>query len=88
MLKDILNLIYKSRLFSVSIVAEKLGIEESMVEDLINQLLYRNYIIEEKSEFGCDSNKCSSCTMTCKSQIPIKTYSLTEKGLKYVKQPV
>ncbi len=88
MLKDILDIIYNSRLFSTSMISQKLGIDEAMVNDLINQLLQRGYVSEDDNDFGCDTKKCTSCPMSCKSQIPIKTYSLTEKGLKYIKQPV
>lgn len=84
MLKEILDIIYNSRMFSVASISEKLDISEDMVNDLVSQLINRGYLLEE-TPIGCDTNKCSSCPMACSNHTPIKTLILTDKGLDMVR---
>lgn len=82
MLKNVLKEIYNSRIFSISLIAKNLNISEALVEDAVAQLLRMEYIVEDMGSPTCET-KCSGCTMKsfCNT-VPIKTFSITDKGEK------
>lgn len=86
MLREILSMIYESRMYSKSRIASSLGIAEDMVENLVGELLSRNYLREDETSLTCGGKMCSSCPMANCSQTPVKTYSLTDKGLAYIEK--
>lgn len=84
MLREILNTIYESRMYSKSSIAYKLGISEDMVENLVLELLARSYLKEDDTSFTCGGKACSTCPMANCNHTPVKTYTLTEKGVNYI----
>ncbi|WP_313755822.1 hypothetical protein [Tissierella sp.] len=85
MLKDVLNEISNAKVFSISLIAKKLNISETLVEDAVKELSRMEYIIEDMGSPTCET-KCSGCSMKafCNA-VPIKTISLTDKGMKLLK---
>ncbi|HAE91290.1 HTH domain-containing protein [Tissierella praeacuta] len=85
MLRDVLKEISNAKVFSVSLIAKKLNISETLVEDAVKELSRMNYIIEDMGSPTCET-KCSGCSMKafCNT-VPIKTISLTDKGMKLLK---
>lgn len=79
MLKDVLKEISKSNIFSKSTISKNLNISELMVEELVNQLIRMGYLEEDLGSPTCES-KCSGCHITSCNLIPIKMFSVTEKG--------
>lgn len=80
MLKDILKLIYESRMYSKSYISRQLNIPEDMVESAVNQLLNMNFLREDEISPTCGS-ACSGCPMTNCNINVVKTYTITDKGL-------
>lgn len=84
MLKDVLKEISKSNIFSKSTISKNLNISELMVEELVNQLIRMGYLEEDLGSPTCES-KCSGCHITSCNLIPIKMFSVTEKGKNLLK---
>lgn len=81
MLKKVLYEINNSRVYSKALIGKILNISETMVEDLVNQLIRMGYIDEDLGSPTCES-KCSGCSISSCKTIPIKMLSITEKGKK------
>lgn len=81
MLKKVLYEINNSRVYSKALIGKNLNISETMVEDLVNQLIRMGYIDEDLGSPTCES-KCSGCSISSCKTIPIKMLSITEKGKK------
>lgn len=79
MLKKVLKEVYDSKLFSRSAIARDLNISESMVDELVSQLIRMGYISEDLGSPTCQS-KCSGCSISSCNTIPIKMLSVTDKG--------
>ncbi len=84
MLKEILSIIYESRVYSKSHISKKLNISEDIIESGINQLLNMNFIQEDETSPSC-ANVCSGCPMTNCNKDIVKTFTITDKGLKTIK---
>lgn len=80
MLKDILREINNSDHISISAIAGSLSLSEDMVKDGLDQLIRMNYLKEQISSNTC-GGKCSGCAAAHCSSTPMKTFSITEKGL-------
>lgn len=81
MLKDVLKEINNSKIYSKSAIGKNLNISEEMVEELVNQLVRMGFLKEDLGSPACES-KCSGCHITSCNVIPIKMFSITEKGKK------
>lgn len=81
MLKAVLIEIRNSRILDISSIAKKLNITEILVEELIAQLERMGYVVEDMGSQTCE-NKCSTCTISNCTTIPLKTLSITDKGEK------
>lgn len=79
MLKNILYEINNSRVYSKPLIGKNLNISETMVEELVAQLIRMGYIAEDLGSPSCQS-KCSGCSISSCKTIPIKMLSITEKG--------
>lgn len=82
----ILKRLSKGGLYSNKIMAKELGIDESMVEQMISQLERLGYIKRDNMNASsgcdcgcCDSKKKKSCC-SGKDNISIDLWKLTEKG--------
>ncbi len=87
MLIKILKRLAQGGLYSNKSMAKELGIDESLVEQMITQLQNLGYIEKddlEKCSSGCDcgSSKKDSC---CGSKdIGVRIWNITEKGKKAI----
>lgn len=81
MLKNVLKEIKESRILDTSNIAKSLNITEKLVEELISQLQRMGYVVEDMGSYTCES-KCSSCSVSNCTTIPLKTLSVTNKGEK------
>ncbi len=79
MLKNVLKEINESKVFSKSSIGKNLNISESMVNELVNQLIRMGYLSEDLGSPTCQA-KCSGCAISNCNAIPIKMISITEKG--------
>ncbi|HEY8892866.1 MAG TPA: FeoC-like transcriptional regulator [Clostridium sp.] len=87
MLIKILKRLAQGGVYSNKLMAKELGVDESLVEQMITQLQKLGYI--EKEDMGncssgcdCGSSKKGSC---CGNQdIGIKMWNITEKGKKTI----
>lgn len=83
MLKDILRELNSSGAFSISKIAASLNLTEEIVQDGIDQLVRMGYLKEDLAYPSC-SGKCNGCAAANCKIIPIKTFSITEKGIKLI----
>lgn len=86
MMMKILKRLSEGGLYSNKMMAKELGIDESMVEQMISQLERLGYIKKDNmnSSSGCDCGCCSpkkskSCC-SGKNNVNIDLWKLTEKG--------
>lgn len=79
MLKNVLREVYEAKVFSKSTIAKDLGISESMVDEMVNQLIRMEYLSEDLGSPTCQG-KCSGCSISSCKTIPIKMLSVTDKG--------
>ena len=84
MLKEVLIEIKDAKIYSKSLIGKNLNISEGMVDDLTSQLVRMGYVKEELGSPTCQS-KCSGCAVSSCRTIPIKTYSITTKGERLLK---
>lgn len=83
MLKDILRELNSSGAFSITKIASNLNLTEEMVQDGIKQLIRMEYLKEDLGSPSC-GGKCNGCAAANCKIIPIKTFSITEKGMKLI----
>lgn len=83
MLKDVLRKIYGSQVFSSSTIAKELDISQSMVDEMVTQLIRMGYISEDLGSPTCQS-KCAGCSISSCKTIPIKMLSITDKGKRLI----
>ena len=81
MLKNILKEIYSFKIFSKPDISKNLNISEDMIDNGIGELIRMGYIIEEMGSPICE-NKCKSCAYSRCSTIPVKMFTLSDKGKK------
>jgi hypothetical protein len=96
MLMKILQRLSKGGLYSNSSMAEELGVDESMIEDMIIQLQNMGYIIKDKMNSASSCDCCSDCIPSAKksknsccdgkSNIEIGLWNITEKGKNTLKR--
>jgi predicted transcriptional regulator len=79
MLKDVLRSMDESGALLKSKISKDLNINESVLEDLIQQLIRMNYLQEDLGSPTCKT-KCSSCPLSSCNTTPIKMYKITPKG--------
>ena len=81
MLKGILNKIYTAEVFSKPNISKELNISEEMLESGVEQLVRMGYVSEDMGSPTCES-KCSSCAYSRCTTIPIRMFTVTNKGKK------
>lgn len=81
MLKSVLVEINNSKVYSVPLIARNLNISESMIEDIVEQLVRMGYLAEDLGSPSCET-KCSGCYVTSCNVVPIKMITITNKGKK------
>lgn len=96
MLMKILQRLSKGGLYSNSSMAEELGVDESMVEDMIIQLQNMGYINKDNMNASSSCDCCSDCmpsttkskSSCCdgKSNIEIGIWNITDKGKSTLKR--
>lgn len=87
MLIKILKRLAKGGIYSNKLVAKELGVDESLVEQMIEQLKSLNYI--EKDTMDTCSSGCGTCSKKCgccgdSSNIDLVMWKLTDKGRKAI----
>jgi len=83
MLINLISLLSKNKVYLEATLADKLGVDQTMVGQLIHELIHRGYV--EKTYVPVDAGRCNHCTSQC---IPKNAaagnqfiaWSLTEKG--------
>ena len=85
MLMKILKRLAQGGMYSNKLIAKELGVDESLVEQIITQLQQLGYIEKDNigncsSDCGCCSTKSSCCSD--KHNIDINIWKVTEKGKK------
>lgn len=81
MLKDILRILFDTKMYSKSNIARELNISEDMVELAIEDLIKRGFLAEEEAGPSC-TGSCIGCSIkNCNKEV-VKSYHITEKGLK------
>ena len=80
MIKDILKEISIAHVLDTSKIAKKLNISIALVEQAIEQLSRMGYISEDMGSHSCET-KCSSCPLANCDSIPLRTLTITEKGI-------
>nr|WP_300003731.1 FeoC-like transcriptional regulator [Tissierella sp.] len=80
MLKETLDLINKSNLYSDLAISEKLNVSKDMANALVDDLIRMGYLIEEMGSPSCETS-CNRCpyARSCNST-PVKTYKVSSKG--------
>jgi DNA-binding Lrp family transcriptional regulator len=83
MLIKILKTLARGGIYSNKAMASELGVDESLVEQMIDKLLQMKYIEKEKINScsdgcGCCSNK--GCSEATTHNIDINIWKVTEKG--------
>jgi len=81
MLLETLRQIRDMQFFSLSELARKLNIDNSMASHMVEQLKAMGYLREEKLEMSCNlgCSKCSCCP-EMSNLLPTSTLIITEKG--------
>lgn len=79
MLKNILKEIHTAEIFSKPNISKNLNISEEMLESGVEQLVRMGYLMEEMGSPVCES-KCKSCAFSRCSTIPIRMFTITDKG--------
>lgn len=85
MLKNILKEIHSSEMFSKPNISKELNISEEMLESGVEQLVRMGYLSEDMGSPTCES-KCSSCAFSRCTTIPIRMFTITDKGNKLLKE--
>ncbi len=82
MLINLISLLSKNKVYLEATLADKLGVDQTMVGQLIHELIHRGYV--EKTYGPVDSGRCNHCTSQCISKNAAENqfiaWSLTEKG--------
>ncbi len=84
MLSNLINLLSKNETYLNSMIADKLGVGEGTVKQMLHELERFGYV--EKIDFSCCSSQCINCTSHCSSANfagdRSAVWMLTEKGRK------
>ncbi|MGO1468862.1 MAG: FeoC-like transcriptional regulator [Tissierella sp.] len=85
MLKEILNLINETNLYSDAFISKKLNIRKDMANDMVKSLIRMGYLIEDLGSPTCQTS-CSKCAYarSCNTT-PVKTFKISPKGEKLLK---
>lgn len=84
MLKKVLKEISTARALDIPGIAQKLGITENFVKELISQLERMGFLDEDKGSYICET-RCSSCKVSNCNIIAVKTLTITKKGEELLK---
>lgn len=89
MLRELLKLIIEGEINSHSEVARALGVDETVLDDMIAQLVSLGYLEDPAAKSGCGAgNACAGCSMAagchggCFRGSKGKIWSVTDKGRK------
>lgn len=85
MLKGILKEIYTAKIFSKPNISRNLDISEEMLESGISQLVRMEYLMEEMGSPTCES-KCKSCAFSRCTTIPIRMFTISDKGMELIQK--
>ena len=83
----ILKTLSKGGRYSNRLMATELGVDESLVEQMINELLHLEYIEKEKINSCGDGCGCCSSKKSCQGNtqsVDINIWRVTEKGKKAI----
>jgi predicted transcriptional regulator len=88
MLINLISLLSKNKVYLEATLVDKLGVDQTMVGQLIHELIYRGYV--EKTYVPVDAGRCNHCTSQCipknAAENQFIAWSLTEKGKALVKK--
>ena len=85
MLKDILQLINETNLYSDTFISKKFNITRDMANDMVESLIRMGYLIEDLGSPTCETS-CSGCAYarSCNTT-PVKTFTISSKGRNLLK---
>ncbi len=83
-MKEILQTIHTTGLFSKRMLAKQLNISEDVVADAVDRLIQMGYLDKEEQPELCPM-ACSGCSFaqSCNRKI-VETYRVTEKGMAFI----
>ena len=85
MLRNILKEIYSADVFSKENISKNLDISQEMLESGVSQLVRMGYLMEEIGSPICES-KCNSCAFSRCSTIPMRMFTITQKGKELIEK--
>ncbi len=82
MLKEILNIIAQTNLYSDAFISKKMNISPAMANHMLEELIRMGYLIEDLGSPTCETS-CGSCAYarSCNTT-PVKTFTISSKGKK------
>ena len=87
MLIKILKTLFKGGRYSNKLMAKELGVDESLVQQMIDKLLHMGYIEKEKINSCGDGCGCCSSKKSCSTSnqsTDINIWKVTQKGKKAI----
>lgn len=80
LLKEALNLINTTNLYSDLFISQSLNISKDMARSLLEDLVRMGYLIEDLGSPTCETS-CNRCpySRSCNTT-PVKTYKISSKG--------
>ena len=89
MLMDLINLLEENEIYSNTTIAGKLGVNNDMLKQMLNELLRLGYVENINLPLianECSTGKCRSCSINCGPSGPAESrngiWMLTEEGKK------
>lgn len=85
MLKEILNIIDETNLYSDAYISKKMDITPEMANDMVKSLIRMGYLIEDMGSPTCQTT-CGNCAYArnCNTT-PVKTFTISSKGKSLLK---
>ena len=86
MLRELVKTIAAGKAHSPTELARQLDVSEGLVEQMMDELEHKGYL-EQLLSASC-AGGCSACAIgkTCSTQQPMRSWVLTEKGLRMVER--
>ncbi len=85
MMVQFLKIIQKGEIQSQLEIAQQLKVSPEMVVEIARDLTRRGYLSEYNAECYSEDAACNSCSVSNACHVMGRTWSLTEKGTRYLK---
>ena len=88
MLYRFLTALQNGEMHSLLGIARSLGISADMSLQIAKDLTGKGYLLEAGSDCDTPQNACADCPVTSSCHIPMRYWSLTEKGRRAIRAEV